>query len=151
MKFYLAHPFGSRLEIRLWQLEMEKKYNIKMFNAFFDTKSESTWTNTDTNNNAYFDTLNYKTIVNDDLDLIKKTDVMIAIINDVLSYGTIQEIVYAHLYKKKIFIICTNGKDKHPWLRYHATKMFISCDDFEIYIKEELKMGERQTTLDEFI
>jgi len=76
-------------------------------------------------------TADAKIIIERDLDLISKSDGVVAVIDGNLSYGTIQEMVYAKLFKKPLFLIVTNGEANHPWFRYHADKIFTSFADLE--------------------
>ena len=52
-----------------------------------------------------------------------------------VSYGTLMEIVYAHSMDKKIYIVVLNGHEQHPWIQYHATKVFTSFEDLDHYIR----------------
>ena len=59
---------------------------------------------------------------------------MVAIVNGDLSYGTIQEMVYATLSDVPVYAIVTNGHEKHPWLVYHSTQIFTSREEFEEFL-----------------
>ncbi len=136
--YYLAHPTKSSKEIRKWELKIEDKFNISLVNPFFEgqypekleiekiykesgynkiTKEQAEW------------------IVINDIELIKNSYGVIAIIDGNISYGTIIEIRIAHENNKRIFLICTNGQENHAWLKFHATKIFTSFREFENYIE----------------
>ncbi len=88
----------------------------------------------DTSGGDYYNKLDYKNIVEEDIKLIKECDGMIAIIDGALSYGTIQEIIYGYINKKKIYLIVTNNHENHPWLVYHSNKIFTNFKDCEEFI-----------------
>ena len=44
------------------------------------------------------------------------------------------EIVYARLYNKPVYLVVTNGQEGHPWLTYHATRVFTSREAFEDFL-----------------
>jgi len=137
---YLAHPFNSRKEIRSWEKKILKEYpEIKFINPFYNKKSIEKFNLNDVSGEEYYKKLGkdfFYQIVENDLDLIGSSDMVLAIVNRSLSYGTIMEMVYAHLHCKELFIICTNGHYNHPWFRYHATKIFKSFEEFEIWLKK---------------
>ena len=141
MKIYLAHPFNSRKEIRNWQLDLSPKLkNIEFINPFYYSESVEQYQEGDENNKEYYDKLSnsFSTeLVENDIKLIQEADAFVAVVDGQLSYGTIQEIVYAYINKKPVYIICTNEQEGHPWLKYHATKMFKNYNDFEKFIKKE--------------
>jgi nucleoside 2-deoxyribosyltransferase len=133
--FYLAHPFMSRKEIREWELNsLNKIHNINTINPFYHPDSFDKFNERDIADNKYYKRLNYEKLVNTDIDLIQGSDGIVVIIDGKISYGTIQEMVYAALYCKPVYTIITNKQDKHPWLKYHSTKIFKSRKDFEDYI-----------------
>jgi nucleoside 2-deoxyribosyltransferase len=134
MKLYLAHPIGSRKGVRSWEMEMEAKHpGLELINPFYDTERVDIH-EIDAGRMSRFG-VDPDGIVNADVDLIMKSDGMVAIINGDVSYGTVMEIVYAFLNHKPVYVICTNGYGKHPWLNYHATKVFIYTNDFEVFLK----------------
>ena len=69
------------------------------------------------------------------MDAVKNSDGFIAIIEGNNSIGTFQEMVYAYNWKKPIISIVTNGKQQHPWIKYHSTKIFTNYTDFEKWIR----------------
>ena len=78
----------------------------------------------------------YITIVEDDKEAIRKSDILIAFIEKA-SFGTSMETHYAYNLDIPVFIVNPNGQwidDK--WLKYHSKKMFRSLDECFSYIKE---------------
>ena len=67
---------------------------------------------------------------------------MIANVTGDISYGTIQEIVYAYLYNKPVYLIVTNGHEQHPWLTYHSTQVFTSREQFEEFLEHRENSNE---------
>ena len=136
MKLYLAHPFDSRHRMRKWEKNIEmfsRMYfdeTIEIINPFFDVQrpdqeliedKKAQLASKDTRVKRYAVTdKQMKELVERDLEFIKSCDGVIAIIDGSLSYGTIQEMVYAKNMGKKVYAMISNGQSKHPWLRYHA-------------------------------
>jgi len=127
---YLAHPFESREYVREWELLIEGKYEIALYNPFYDSKRDDIHKIDAGEIDRY--RVEPQRIVSDDLRAINNTMATLAIIDGNKSYGTIMEIVYAFdKYKKPVYIIVTNGEEMHPWLRYHAMGLWTSLADFE--------------------
>jgi len=135
MKLYLGHPFADRKWIKEWQIFVEEKYNIEFVNPFYDitrTDIEKIDAGLEEPESADRD---YVDLVSRDLDVMEQCNGMLAFITGCPSYGTIMEIVYA--YNKgtvPVYLIVTNGKENHPWLRYHATEIFTSLKSFEEFL-----------------
>lgn len=72
--------------------------------------------------------------------LIKKARTgLIAILDWNISYGTLQEMVYAKkIFNKIVYSIITNGVEEHPWLKYHSDKIFTSLNGFEEWITKKV-------------
>ena len=71
-------------------------------------------------------------IVKRDLEAIQRCVGIVAVVNEHTSIGTIMEISYAYIdYRLPIYVICTDGRHNHPWLQYHATKIFKTYIAFE--------------------
>ena len=142
-KLYLAHPFPSRKRMRVWELRIEKKLGIEFLNPFYDSEqrtllhqlNEGTITVEQYYNHPL---MTPKVCIERDLGLIKEADGILACIDGNVTVGTIMEIVYAAtVYKKPVFIVVTNGKEYHPWLRYHATELFTSLKEFSRWLKRQ--------------
>ena len=133
MRFYLAHPFLSQDKIKKWQHSVELKTGILFINPFTHPESweeqKSFQKTSPKNRNSY--KFAVKKLVETDLRFISKSDGVVAVVDGNLSYGTIQEMVYAKVFKKHLFVIITNGEENHPWFRYHADKIFTSFKDLE--------------------
>jgi hypothetical protein len=74
-----------------------------------------------------------------DLDLFdinRSTLVLAELMDESYPYiGTLQEMVYAKLYRKPIIVFANAYRAGHPWVQYHATKIFDSYDGATSYIK----------------
>lgn len=144
ISYYLAHPFDSRHKMREWEKKMEKKLGIVIVNPFFDqnrpdmkliTDKGTTLTSQATRKTRYgLSDGDVKALVERDLKLINDCDGLIAIVDGSLSYGTIQEMVYAHQKSRKVLAVISNGHIGHPWLRYHADEVFDSLEALEEYM-----------------
>ena len=142
---YLAHPFSSRHRMREWELEMEKDGNLDIVNPFFDVVREDkdiideksvTLTTLATRKDRYGLTdAQCATLVERDISLIENSDALVAIVDGSLSYGTIQEMVYATLCGLPIYAVISNGHIGHPWLRYHSTKTFATLEELTEWLK----------------
>jgi len=74
---------------------------------------------------------NANRIVNNDLDNLKKTDFVIVDLSleNHFYFGCICEIVYAHLWKKKVIVFTGKSKNESRlWLHYHADYI---CENLE--------------------
>jgi nucleoside 2-deoxyribosyltransferase len=114
-RIYLAHPFDSRHKMREWELCIEKEADIDIVNPFFDVEREdkkvildngTTLTSLSTRKDRYGSTdVGCKTIVERDINLIRSCDGVIVLIDGSISYGTIQEMVYAKMFGKHVISI----------------------------------------------
>lgn len=132
--FYLAHPFDSRFDVRKWELEIEQRYGLNICNPFYDITRDDIGS-IDAGVSGRYE-IDPREIVERDLLAIAKMPALVAIVDGSTSYGTIMEIVYARGLEKKIYIVCTNDHHRHPWLRYHADRIFTSRLEFEAKIGE---------------
>jgi nucleoside 2-deoxyribosyltransferase len=135
MKGYLAHPFDSRKAIQIWQKKFEQATGIKLINPFYDLERTDV-EEIDQHRAARYEKLDPVLLVERDLGAIYDADFVVAFVTGDLSYGTIQEIVYAYLAGKPVFIIVTNGHEGHPWLKYHAAKIFTKAGDYIDFMLE---------------
>jgi nucleoside 2-deoxyribosyltransferase len=131
--FYLAHPFDSRFRLKVWAEGVAKKYHVSIMNPFYDSGERVDIIEIDAGRQERYDRDDAK-IVEGDLICIKDTKATIANVTGELSYGTIMEIAYSYLFGHPVYIIVTNGHEKHPWLTYHATKVFTSYEDFDKWL-----------------
>ena len=134
--FYLAHPFNSRKAIRAWELKIEALNIINLFNPFYDSNGRGDVADVDAGRAPKY-TCDPRDVVEGDLRSLRDSDGVVAVIDDGLRYGTSMEIVYAKEAHKLIYLIVTNGEEKHPWLVYHAARIFTSFEEFERFLREE--------------
>lgn len=137
--YYLAHPFQSRTWVRAWELEVEEKLKINLVNPFYDIKRDDIKQINGGNRNPFSG--DPTKVVNRDLETLCKQDGLIAMITEDISYGTIQEQVYAHLYGKYIMSLIMNGYEKHYWLRYHSDEIYTELYRLENRLEKILKEG----------
>jgi nucleoside 2-deoxyribosyltransferase len=120
-------------------LEVEKKFRVEIVNPFFDVDREDeaiikedglTLTSLSSRDERYGLTDEQcDKLVNRDIKLITECDGIIAIVDGSLSYGTIQEMVYAKTLGLKVYSVVSNGHAGHPWLRFHSTKVFRNLNE----------------------
>ncbi len=135
MKFYLAHSFEDRKEVKkIWEKWKEKFTKHKFINPFFPKRKKEIFTAKDTAENSFYKNLNPKWIVEDDIRLIQECDAIVARLTGSFTIGTHMEIVWAYILHRKIYIICHENYSKHPWLVYHADKIFHSEEAFEKFL-----------------
>ena len=71
-------------------------------------------------------------IMNQSLNNIISSEGFVSVIDELDSLGSDIETVYALLFDKLVFTICLNEPYvDHPWLTYHANKVFSSEREFE--------------------
>lgn len=141
---YLAHPFNSRFVMRIWELSTERLLGIEIINPFFDVVREDKEIIDEkdvmlealaTRKERYGLTDEQcATLVERDVAMIGKADGIIAIVDGSLSYGTIQEMVYAKALEKPVYAVISNGHIGHPWLRYHSTETFATLGELRGYL-----------------
>ena len=130
VKYYLAHPFDSRKEMRVWELHLALQYEIDIVNPFYSLHRDDV-ISIDEGRAGRYEKLDPDELVMRDLEAIGRCNAIIAYVNGDLSYGTIMEIVYASKMNKEIHIIVTNGHEKHPWIVFHADHIYLSKQEFE--------------------
>jgi nucleoside 2-deoxyribosyltransferase len=142
-KYYLAHNFLTRKLRRKWELKIEAKYNIILDNPFYDNPHRAMemhildgYKDGSTEQNAYLSNRDENSIVNDDLEKIRKSDGIIALANDV-RVGTLMEIFYAsHVLRLPVYVL-TRKYYNHPWIKKFATKRFRNMKELEEFIAEK--------------
>jgi hypothetical protein len=132
--FYLAHPFDSRFRLRGWGEKLEKKFGVSVLNPFYDSDEQVDIIAIDAGRQERY-TVPDDIIVDGDLYCIQSTKATIANVTGELSYGTIMEMVYTKLYGHECYTIVTNGHEKHPWITRHSTRVFITYEEFEEWLK----------------
>jgi len=148
MRYYLAHPFESREEVRTWEVGAEKRLGIELVNPFYDVprndikKLDVTKPMTREERQRQmveaFGPDYYNPIVEGDLHLIATSNGVIAIMNDAVSIGTPMEIFYARVVlQKQVYVVHLTDKNRwHPWLQYYANRMFSGFAEFEKWWSE---------------
>ena len=135
---YFAHPWIKRKQTELL-IDKMKKIGYEVFEPFsYEIVLTRKWFS----GNGSFNIC--KEIVNKDINLIKKSDIVVASVPTYKTIGTIAEIFYAGYIKKKpVYILSNLGyyKKKHPWLYY--AKIFNKEEDLlkelEIINGKEIK------------
>jgi len=136
MKYYLAHPFVRRQFVRCWELNAEPKLNVELINPFYDVERKDISKEDIGTVDRYSG--DPAAIVDNDVELIQDCNGFIGIVDGSLSYGTIMEIVYAHscFNVEHVILLVTNGEEKHPWFRYHATHIVTTFTALEELIRK---------------
>ena len=139
---YLAHNFNTRKQIRKWELKMEGKYNINLDNPFYDNlnrarEMEALDFMKDGNRKQrdYLSKRSAESIVEDDLNKIRKSDGLLAIANNT-RIGTPMEIFFAGRILRIPVYIVSKKYAKHPWIVQHATMTFSSTVLFEKFLEK---------------
>ena len=141
---YLGHPWGLKEIVYQWEQKIENELNLNLINPFYDLHPEITAKVERGELGRYG--ANYINIVEEDVGAIKKTMGGIYIIEDHLKLqqpqiGTFMEIVYAFHNRKLAYVLALNGHQDHFWLKYHATRLFVSWNELENFLKN--KFGRR--------
>lgn len=143
--FYIAHNFYTRKEIREWELMIEANLNINLFNPFYDGNREDISRLDNMKDKSldqeiyYRNSVKPKRIVENDLEAIRKSDGLVTVI-DKPSIGTSMEIIMAaRIFKIPVYVI-TNTVNFHPWIKYLATKIFTTKEEFEEFIEKKYGM-----------
>jgi len=125
-KFYLAHNFHIRKQIRKWELKMEGKYNVELDNPFYDNPRRAAEMDIidklkerSKEQRQYLLTRSSKSIVEDDLEKIRKSDGIVAFAQN-LRVGTSMEIFFAGRILHIPVIVLTRRHKSHPWILEHA-------------------------------
>lgn len=143
--FYMAHNFYTRRTIRKWELMIEKKYNLNLDNPFYDTTRNDVeqldkLKDRSLEQKKWFSENNtpehVELIVEEDLKMIRKSDGLVAEVNDT-RIGTPMEIIMAYrIFKIPVYII-TRKYNNHPWIKKHSTKIFRNRKEFEEFIQKK--------------
>lgn len=135
IKCYLAHAIGMRHWVREWELKLEEDTQIDFINPFYDGYEREDIDLIDKGKKDRYQ-VTPETIVEGDLKCIAESDSILAIADaKVWSVGTFMEIVYAYLKGIDIYVIGLRGAHQHPWIKYHANKIFTSVEEAEEYFK----------------
>ncbi len=139
---YLAHNFLTRKKARKWELKIEGKYQINLDNPFYDNPARATemevldsYKDASRQQRDYLSTRSSKSIVEDDLEKIRKSDGVVAIMNDT-RIGTPMEVFFAARVLRIPVYVITKRHASHPWIVEHATKIFTDKKSFEQFLKK---------------
>lgn len=139
---YLAHNFNKRKIVRKWELKMERKYNIILDSPFYDNPRRAkdmetidSFKDGSKEQKAYLATRNNTSIVENDLDKIRKSDGLVAIANDT-RIGTPMEIFFAGRILRIPVYVITKRYANHPWITKHATVIMSSMAEFEKFLEK---------------
>jgi len=139
---YLAHNFNTRKNVRKWELKMEGKYNINLDNPFYDNPNRAkemevldSMRDGNRKQRDYLSQRSAKSIVEDDLDKIRKSDGLLAIANDT-RIGTPMEIFFASRILRIPVYIISKKYAGHPWIVQHTTVTFTSMIEFEKFVEK---------------
>jgi nucleoside 2-deoxyribosyltransferase len=140
---YLAHNFLTRKMVRKWELKVEGKYNINLDNPFYDNSDRAeemlildSYKDTSRKQRDYLSTRSSKNIVEDDLEKIRKSDGIVAVMNDT-RIGTPMEVFFAARVLRIPVYIITKKHAYHPWIVEHATYIFKNREVFEQFVKKK--------------
>ncbi len=141
-KSYLAHPAFIEKEVRVWELDAEKRLGIDFFNPFYENEHQKdlfeklqadktgqliwdrTWQPADR-------------IVEPDLAYIDGCDFLTAIFADVPMAGTPMELFYAHRCKNMQTFSACIGKFVSSWIVRHTSgKVARSYEELEQQLKD---------------
>jgi nucleoside 2-deoxyribosyltransferase len=139
---YLAHNFNTRKSIRKWELKIEGKFNLDLDNPFYDNPKRAaemevldSMRDGNRKQRDYLSQRSAESIVEDDLDKIRKSDGLLAIANDT-RIGTPMEIFFAGRILRIPVYIVSKKYAKHPWIVQHATMTFSSMAEFEKFAEK---------------
>ena len=110
------------------ELEFEKKTGLELYNPFYDTERDDI-VDIDSGKTTRWE-IPCKPIVEKDILQIMGCDAFLLILTEETLYGSLMEMVYAYIHHKPIYVIDIVGNGKHPWIRYHATRIFDSWGAF---------------------
>jgi nucleoside 2-deoxyribosyltransferase len=139
VKLYLAHPIIDNEKIRQWQLSIKDSIpHLELVNPFYDGVERKDIKRYNRRKNRVYLKTDFRKIVDNDLDLIKSCEGVLAIVTKHISIGTPMEIFFnAHVLQRPTFLIILEKNLRvHPWLQYYSTKTFESLREFERWIKK---------------
>lgn len=121
-KLYLAHPFPTRIRIRGWEEDFERRTGIELINPFYDRPRVEMELIDKGLLSPYDLKRHFKKIVEGDLKAIDESDGIVAFHrHGIPAWGTPMEVMYTTFVAKKPVFIVTN-KPGHPWSLYMAWK-----------------------------
>jgi len=122
---------------------MESKYNMILDNPFYDNPNRiqdmkilDSYKDGSAEQRKYLMSRDSESIVEDDLEKIRKSDGIVAFANET-TMGTPMEIFFASRILRMPVYIITKKYPYHPWVKKHATKIFPNRTAFEEYTKKK--------------
>jgi len=145
MKFYLAHPFELRREVRSIELWIEMTTDAVLVNPFYDLQREDMaamddpTTSREARSRAISD---FKALVYRDLNTLDYCDAVVCVIQTgTESIGTICEAWEACILEIPTYFICDAKAAVHPWVRFMADKtggkIFSNWQEFHDFLIPE--------------
>jgi len=142
LDLYLAHNLNIRKKIRKIEKQLEEKYNVNLFNPFYDSKRDDIDRIDNGDVNRWeLDMESCRNLVRRDLGNITRRDGLVTLIQKP-SIGTTLEIGYAK-QKGKIIIVISEKYVDHPWIRVYADYRFRNITEFEEWLKTTVGLRER--------
>lgn len=139
MRLYFAHNFDKRKEYRKLELELEKEFNIELFNPFYDEASRKEEMEAiDNGKKPRVADVASELIVRRDLKNLADGQGLFTIIENP-SIGTTLEIANAKLMCKKYIIVVSEKHWNHLWLQEYATHRFSTLEDFKKWATVEFR------------
>lgn len=139
LQLYLAHPFEIRHEVRKMQKEIEKEFNIMLFNPFYDVPQRDDIKKMEKGITVHRTLDDCKKIRQMDLDFVKSMNGVLAFHKKgIYTLGTIKEIFYCYeVCKKPVYLISDDPYFiNHLWHRVEIYKVFKSVNEFKKYLEE---------------
>jgi hypothetical protein len=135
LDLYLAHNLDRRHEIRILELELEKKYNLNLCNPFYDTnRADIKQIDSGERTRWTLSLDDCQALVKNDLKNIDNRDGLFTIIHEP-TIGTSLEIAHAHENGKLVIVVSERYSD-HPWIRVYANYRFKTLDEFIQWLKK---------------
>lgn len=140
--FYLAHPLQLRHEVRGWELILEHRTGVDIFNPFYDIHREEILRIDAGIAEMYDSSFNHFNIVETDLSHLSTCRNILVILREAQSIGTHCEMWDSLRCGRSIFVI-TNEFLNHPWVKYCIQKTkgqgFRTWGDFKLFLINKYK------------
>lgn len=138
--WYLAHQLKYRQAVRKIEIRLENTYKINLLNPFYDTGRVDLDKLVSGEIKTPYDlTLQEcKNTVENDLQWIRNSDGLLAIIKDHETIGSFMELFYASMIlEKPVYIVCSDKSIvNHLWIRALSFKVFKNIKELESYFIE---------------
>lgn len=154
--YYLAHNWENRHAVRAIQKYIEKHYNVRFINPFYDIEQAEDMIQADFNDviekyygsgeavKSYMVDISFSLdkkirYRNEDLKAIDNSDGLVCILLETSrAIGSIKEIFYAHeITKKDVYLICSDKRfTKHMWHDIEVNKTFETIMAYLSYLEK---------------